>query len=59
MTTPPTTRSSRLSYKRPKQEKVTEFLDDGKLIVICFSEHVEINLNCFSEHVEINLNYML
>ena len=51
MTTPPTTRSSRLSCKRPKQEKVTDFSDDGKLIVICFSKHVET--------FKINLNYIL
>ena len=41
MTTPPITRSSRLLYKRPKQEEVTDFSDNSKLIVICFSEHVE------------------
>ena len=51
MTTPPTTRSSRLSCKRPKHEKVTDFSDDGKLIVICFSEH--------GETFKINLNYIL
>ena len=34
MTTPPTIRSR----KRSKQEEVT---DDGKLIIICFYEHVE------------------
>ena len=41
MTTFSTTRLSRLPYERPKQKEVTTFLDDGKLIVICFSEHVK------------------
>ena len=34
MTTPPTARSS-------KRSKLEEVIDDGKLIIICFYEHVE------------------
>ena len=51
MTTFPTTRLSRPLYKRHKQEEVTKFLDDCKLIVIWFSEHVETFKN--------NYNYIL
>ena len=41
MTTPTTTKSSRHSCKRSKQEDDTDFLDDSKLIVIWFSKHIE------------------
>ena len=51
MTTPPTTKSTKYSRKRSQQEEVTDFSDDGKLIIICFSEHVETFKN--------NLNYTL
>ena len=41
MTTPPTTSSSRLSCKRSRQE-ITDFSDDGKLIIIILlCEYVE------------------